>query len=180
LDFSSFRSLKETIMRLMDEDSEIKLAICLDEIDRYILSNPERHILIETLRACSDKYGNRFRVIIAGFMSLYYCLHGKGPYSTSSDPWMRMFTDIRELENLTPINAEAIVREGFSAILGWKFENRAIPQRIVERTGGHPAFVQAFCFKLLELVRIRKDQMVRLPIRILKPHLSLTFKTRSN
>ena len=95
-------------------------------------------------------------------MSLYDCLHGRGPYSTNSDPWMRMFTDNRELENLTPANAEAIVREGFVSILGWKFENQAIPQRIVERTGGHPAFVQQFCLKLLERVRLRKDQTILL------------------
>lgn len=162
IDISSFKSLKETISNLMDNNPEIKLAIFLDEIDRYIQNNKERHILIETLRACSDRYGNRFRVIIAGFMSLYDCLHGKGPYSPNSDPWMRMFTDNRELENLTPSNAEKIVREGFISILGWKFENQAIPQRIVERTGGHPAFVQQFCSILLERVRTRKDKTVLL------------------
>lgn len=73
-----------------------------------------------------------------------------------------MFTDNRELENLTPSNAEKIVREGFISILGWKFENQAIPQRIVERTGGHPAFVQQFCSILLERVRTRKDKTVLL------------------
>lgn len=155
-------SLKEAIVSLMDVDPELKLAFTLDEIDRYIQINSERHILIETLRTCSDTYGNRFRVIIAGFMGLFDCLHGRGPYSTNSDPWMRMFTDNHELENLSPANAEAIVREGFVSILGWKFENQAIPQRIVERTGGHPAFVQAFCLKLLERVRIRGDQTILL------------------
>lgn len=155
-------SLKEALVDLLESDPELKLAIFLDEIDRYIQFNSERHTLIETLRSCSDAYGNRFRVIIAGFMSLYDCLHGRGPYSTNSDPWMRMFTDNRELENLTPANAEAIVREGFVSILGWKFENQAIPQRIVERTGGHPAFVQQFCLKLLERVRLRKDQTILL------------------
>lgn len=162
LDMGSSKSLKEALISLLENDSEFKLAIFLDEIDRYIQYNTERHTLIETLRTCSDTYGNRFRVIIAGFMSLYDCLHGRGPYSTNSDPWMRMFTDNRELENLTPANAEAIVREGFVSILGWKFENQAIPQRIVERTGGHPAFVQQFCLKLLERVRLRKDQTILL------------------
>jgi hypothetical protein len=162
LDMGRSSSLKEVLINKMDSDPEFKLAICLDEIDRYIQFNNERHTLIETLRTCSDTYGNRFRVIIAGFMSLYDCLHGRGPYSTNSDPWMRMFTDNRELENLTPANAEAIVREGFVSILGWKFENQAIPQRIVERTGGHPAFVQQFCLKLLERVRLRKDQTILL------------------
>ncbi len=99
LDMGQSNSLKEALIKLMENDPEIKLAIFLDEIDRYIQFNTERHTLIETLRTCSDTYGNRFRVIIAGFMSLYDCLHGGGPYSTNSDPWMRMFTDNRELEN---------------------------------------------------------------------------------
>lgn len=158
----SKNSLKEAIVSLMDLDPELKLAFSIDEIDRYIQTNSERQTLIETLRTCSDTYGNRFRVIIAGFMGLYDCLHGRGPYSTNSDPWMRMFTDNHELENLSPANAETIVREGFVSILGWKFENQAIPQRIVERTGGHPAFVQAFCLKLLERIRLRGDQTILL------------------
>jgi hypothetical protein len=95
-------------------------------------------------------------------MNLYDCLHGHSPYTPNSDPWQRMFTDNRELENLLPTSAEDIVREGFLSILGWKFENWSIPQRIVEHTGGHPAFVQMFCLKLLERVRARKDQTIRL------------------
>jgi len=154
-------SFKQALVSYMENNPELKLAILLDEVDRYIAVNSKRHTLIEALRTCSDSYGNRFRVLIAGFMNLYDCLHGHGPYTPNSDPWQRMFTDNRELENLTPANAEAIVREGFVSILGWKFANRDIPQQIVMRTGGHPAFVQAFCWKLLERVRLRKDQIIR-------------------
>lgn len=155
-------SFKQALISFLENDPDLKLAILLDEIDRYIVVNSERHTLIEALRTCSDRFGNRFRVIIAGFMNLYDCLHGMGPYTPNSDPWQRMFTDNRELENLTPTSAEEIVREGFVSILGWKFDHWAIPQRIVERTGGHPAFVQAFCLKLLERVRARKDQNIQL------------------
>ena len=153
-------NFKQALVDYMENNPELKVAILLDEIDRYITVNSERHTLIEALRASSDRFGNRFRVIIAGFMNLYDCLHGHGPYTPNSDPWQRMFTDNRELENLTPVNAEEIVREGFVSILGWKFDHWAIPQRIVERTGGHPAFVQMFCFKLLERVRPRKDHII--------------------
>ena len=66
------------------------------------------------------------------------------------------------LENLKPPDAEKIVQEGFLSILGWSFEHRAIPRRIVERTGGHPAFVQYFCLKLQEQVSKRGDQVVTL------------------
>jgi hypothetical protein len=146
----------------LDTTPDLNLVLLLDEIDRYIIDNPKRHVLIETLRALSERYGSRFRVVVAGFMSLFDCLHGRGPYTPTSDPWRRMLNDIGALENLRPASAERIVREGFLDILGWRFENRAIPQRIVELTGGHPAFVQYFCMKLQGRVGRRGDQLIQL------------------
>lgn len=37
-----------------------------------------------------------------------------------------------------------------------------IPERIVQHTGGHPAFVQYFCKKLQELIGKRNDRVIRL------------------
>lgn len=146
----------------LDANPDLNLVLLLDEVDKYIILNPTRHVLIETLRALSDQYGSRFRVVVAGFMSLYDCLQGRGPYTPTSDPWRRMLNDIGPLENLRPASAEQIVREGFIGILGWKLENRAIPQRIVELTGGHPAFVQHFCMRLQQRAGRRGDRLVRL------------------
>lgn len=73
-----------------------------------------------------------------------------------------MLNDPGPLDNLKASQAEQIVTEGFLHILGWKFENRALPQWIVERTGGHPAFVQCFCERLQRRTANRQDQMVRL------------------
>ncbi|RMG38335.1 MAG: hypothetical protein D6732_05405, partial [Methanobacteriota archaeon] len=53
------------------------------------------------------------------------------------------------------------VIEGFENILDWQFESRVIPQRVVQYTGGHPAFVQYFCMKLQERGR-RGDRMLKL------------------
>jgi len=152
-------SFKEAITNYMESNPVLHLAILLDEVDRYIAENPKRHTLIEALRSCSDQFDTRFRVIVAGFMHLYDALQGRGPYTPNSDPWQRMFTNSRELENLSPRYAEQIVREGFVSVLGWEMD-RAIPQRIVEHTGGHPAFVQAFCLKLLERIRARRDHKI--------------------
>ena len=151
---------KRGLMLYMDNHPSQNLVIMLDEVDRYIQVNRERHTLIEALRAASDRYGNRFRIIIAGFMELFDCLSGRGPYTQTSDPWRRMLDNDGPLGNLKSIDAEDIVKEGFQSILGWKLENRAIPQLVVERTGGHPAFVQQFCRKLLEKGRKRGDQLV--------------------
>lgn len=153
---------KPALLQILGNDSEKNLVIMLDEIDRYIQVNNQRHTMIEALRAASDRYGNRFRVIIAGFMELFDCLSGRGPYTQSSDPWRRMLDNGGPLGNLTSVNAEAIVTQGFLEILGWTFEHRSIPQLIVERTGGHPAFVQEFCLKLLERVRDRGDRTIRI------------------
>jgi hypothetical protein len=152
---------KSALLDYLDMFPEKTIVIILDEVDRYIQVNDKRHTMIEAFRAASDRFGNRFRVLIAGFMELFDCLSGRGPYSQTSDPWRRMLDNEGPLGNLTSINAEGIVKEGFLSILGWEFENRAIPQYIVERTGGHPAFVQEFCLKILERVRQRGDCLVR-------------------
>jgi hypothetical protein len=146
----------------LDSDPDDSLVLLLDEADRYISENPSRHLLIEALRSLSQKYRERFRVVVAGFMDLYDCLKGRGPYSPTSDPWQRMFDDIGPLGNLRAESAESIVQRGFREILGWRFENQAIPQYIVERTGGHPAFVQGFCLKLRQCVAARGDRIIRL------------------
>ncbi len=136
------------------------IVFLMDEIDRYIDENHERHLLIETLRNLADRSSGRLRVVVFGFMNLFACLQGRSCYSPASDPWRRMFTEIN-LGNLTPANAETIVHEGFYDVLGWKFDNRAIPQWIVERTGGHPAFVQCFCLKLQHRAGQRDDRIIR-------------------
>ena len=154
--------LKFAIQSFLDDTPKINLVILFDEIDPYIEANPKRHILIETMRSLSERYGSRFRVVISGFMDLYDCLNGRGPYSPASDPWQRMLNASGPLENLRPSKAEEIVKEGFLDILGWSFESRAIPQRIVELTGGHPAFVQEFCLKLQQRVGARGDRKIKL------------------
>ncbi len=156
------KDLKSALFAYFEENPEESIVLILDEIDRYISENRDRHTLIETLRATSDSFEHRFRVIIAGFMELYDCLSGRGPYTPTSDPWGRMLNNMGPLENLKPADAEKIIREGFLSILGWSFEHRAIPRRIVERTGGHPAFVQYFCLKLQEQVGKRGNQIVTL------------------
>lgn len=159
--FLEHGDFKSAIDFYLDTNPDIEVVLMLDEIDKYIVENPTRHTIIETCRAMSDRHPGQFRVIIAGFMKLYDCLQGKSPYTPSSDPWQRMFND-KLLNNLTPENAEGIVKEGFLNILGWEFENRSIPLRIVELTGGHPAFVQALCQRLQEKVGPRNDRIVKL------------------
>jgi hypothetical protein len=158
---NDIEALYQALRKRLDDNPHLKLALILDEIDRYIEANRERHLLIETFRSLSSKYGNRFRIVVAGFMSLYNCLNQRypNPYSSNSDPWVRTF-EKEVLGNLTAENAEHIVREGFLGILGWQFKTRSIPQDIVKRTGGHPAFVQKFCEKVQRRVAQRGDQMI--------------------
>ena len=161
-EYEESKDLKHALLSYFESNPNESIVLILDEIDRYISENRDRHTLVEALRATSDRFEDRFRVIIAGFMELYDCLSGRGPYTPTSDPWGRMLNNIGPLENLKPSDAEKIVQEGFLSILGWNFEHRAIPRRIVERTGGHPAFVQYFCLKLQEQVSKRGDQLVML------------------
>lgn len=161
-EYDESKDLKHALLSYFESNPNESIVLILDEIDRYISENRDRHTLVEALRATSDRFEDRFRVIIAGFMELYDCLSGRGPYTPTSDPWGRMLNNIGPLENLKPSDAEKIVQEGFLSILGWNFEHRALPRRIVERTGGHPAFVQYFCLKLQEQVSKRGDQLVML------------------
>ncbi|MEM6530310.1 MAG: ATP-binding protein, partial [Chloroflexota bacterium] len=151
--------LRYGIQQHLDSNPSVRIVMLLDEVDKYIDHNPKRHLLVETLRTLSERYRERFRVIVAGFMHLYDCMRGGGPYTTTSDPWGRMFNE-KLLGNLSAENAESIVREGFLEVLGWKFQYRLIPQRVVERTGGHPAFVQKFSEKLQDYVAERKAETI--------------------
>lgn len=152
---------KSQMQQYMDARPELSLVLLLDEIDRYIYVNKDRHLLIETLRTLSERYPGRLRLIVSGFMGLYDCLNGAGPYTPTSDPWQRMF-DAKNLGNLEAQDAEEIVREGFANILGWRFKNRTIPQRVIEYTGAHPAFVQKFCLQLQGRVSKRGDKTILL------------------
>lgn len=159
-DIGGVSDFKTAIQELLDSDKKRRIVFLLDEIDRYTHENPERHAFIETLRSISEAYSERFRVIAAGYIDLYECMRGRGPYSPTSDPWQRMFNDLGPLANLRALSAESIVNEGFREILGWSYESRSIPRLIVERTGGHPAFVQHFCSKLQERVAKRQDRRI--------------------
>jgi hypothetical protein len=161
LEVDGIDDFKTAIQDYMDQSPNANLVILLDEIDRYIEENRQRHILIEALRSLADKYAGRFRVVVAGFMRLYECLNGRGPYTPTSDPWQRMFNKDKPVENVRANSAEKIVREGFLDILGWEFENRGIPQIIVEKTGCHPAFVQRFCDLLQSRVTLRGNRIIR-------------------
>jgi hypothetical protein len=152
---------KVAIQNYMERFPGDNLVIFLDEIDRYIEENRRRHILIEALRSLADQYAGHFRVVVAGFMRLYECLDGRGPYTPTSDPWQRMFNKDKPVKNVRAVSAEKIAREGFLDILDWEFANRGIPQLIVERTGCHPAFVQRFCDILQSRVALRGDRVIR-------------------
>ena len=152
---------KVAVQSHLSQHPDARLVLLLDEIDKYIIHNPERHLFIEALRSLTEIHGGRFRAIVAGFMELYDCMQGRGPYSATSDPWRRMFNDLGPLTNLKAMSAEKIVQEGFLNILGWEFEERAIPRLIVERTGGHPAFVQFYCLRLQSIVGQRGDNVIR-------------------
>lgn len=159
LEQESVDSFLRVIHEYLDENPQISICLLLDEIDRYIEVN-ERHLIVEAFRSLSDQYERRFRVIFAGFMSLYSCLRGNSHYQPTSDPWIRMVRDEGPLGNLQAANAEKIVKEGFREVLGWEFESDTIPLRIVEKTGGHPAFVQYFCSRLQKLVGERGSQKI--------------------
>jgi hypothetical protein len=150
------------VQRKLDDEPDLRIVLLLDEVDRYIEHNHDRHRIVEIMRDLSDQNGGRFRIVMAGFMEFFNCLVGRGPYSDSNDPWRRMMNNDGPLGNLRAEDAEEIVKEGFLNILGWEFEHPMIPERIVQRTGGHPAFVQYFCKKLQELVSKRNDRAIRL------------------
>jgi len=95
--------LRFKLEEYLDSDETVRIALLLDEIDRYISANPDRHLLIETLRSLSQRYKERFRVIVTGYMELYDCLHLRGPYTETSDPWARTF-EKKLLNNLTAEN----------------------------------------------------------------------------
>src|SRR5690606_3393241 len=151
---------KQLLQEFLETKKDERIWFLFDEIDNYITANRHKHLLIEVFRTLANLYGH-FRVIVAGFMALYDCMEGRGPYTPISDPWPRMFKK-EHIGNLRPENAEQIVREGFLNVMGWTFKSRSIPQRVVEYTGGHPAFVQDFCRHIHLNVGQREDRSITL------------------
>jgi hypothetical protein len=148
---------KNALVKHMELHSEKNLVLLIDEIDYYLKENKEQFTVLEPLRACSEIFGSRFRVIISGATKLYSFLKERG----QSDTWRRMFKPLEPLGNLKTHDAEKIVEEGFISILGWHFEDDVIPRLIIEHTGGHPAFVQNFCSKLLNFVRDQNRRIIK-------------------
>lgn len=48
------------VQRKLDDEPDLRIVLLLDEVDRYIEHNPDRHIIVEIMRDLSDQNGGRF------------------------------------------------------------------------------------------------------------------------
>jgi hypothetical protein len=144
----SLSEFKKQMTAFFVENPDARVAIFLDEIDRYIKARNEDgqpHDLIHILRSLHQEQHGRCRFIIAGFVEMWKQLKVKGGIPGSETPWFNFMQDNGPLESLPSDDAQSIVRLGFQNELGMKLASDAIPRQVVEYTTGHPAFVQKFC-----------------------------------
>jgi hypothetical protein len=148
---NSLSDFKTLLSSYLHDHPDIKVVILLDEVDRYIKARDDLgqpHDLIHVLRGLYQQNNGQLRFILAGFLELWRQLHGKGKIAGQETPWFNFVSHSKTLEGLDSNDAQIIVKQGFQQELGIRLATPSIPRLVVEKTTGHPAFVQKFCERL--------------------------------
>ena len=146
-------------IKLCDELSEHNIAILIDEMDNYIAASHnmygDEYPLARNLRSVAqDAPSNKLKIVYAGFKKLFEVSEMKETQDLNY-PFKQFLTRIKDLNMLNTSETDEIVENGFRKTLGIDYAP-SVPRKIYEITGGHPAFVQEFCSRLLE--RFEKRQ----------------------
>lgn len=140
-------------MKRMRDMYKGQIVLFLDEID-YLLEKDREHgyELVRALRTCFEEKSCRF--LCAGFrlarkeMAEANALYADTPFNFTTPLNVGNFT-LGETEDVVKIPMES---------LGVGFTKRnAVIKRIYEETGGHPNFVQYYCWVLIKDLDKRED-----------------------
>jgi hypothetical protein len=134
----------ERLMRDYLEPSHRKVVVLIDEIDDLIAQDEHNEYqLFETFHNLSNDYGERCRFIFAGYRDLArHCM--------DSNTRFRNFVETIKLGNLSELHAKLLIEDPLVNELGFKFDDGALVDRIVQITGCHPNYIQVFCKELSE------------------------------
>jgi hypothetical protein len=137
-----------------------RVAVLIDEVDRYIEASRNAHgpsafPLARILRGVSSQNPDVFKVVYAGFKQLYFEVNIR-PNPDNAYPFKNFLTPLREdFGDLNSDKVEQLLRMAFEDMLGISLDP-GVARLVKEKTSGHPAFVQEFGRQLLEIVERRR------------------------
>jgi hypothetical protein len=139
--------------------------IIIDEFDQYVnevdkayLKNNETndYPFITVLRDLKNQHNN-FKLVISGFMTLYYKLNDEIPgLAKSKNPWVGFFNQL-PINVLTQEEAKALIYK-LDEELDLEFENKELPHYILRKTSRQPAYIQYFLRRLVNRISQRVTQ----------------------
>jgi hypothetical protein len=147
-----------------------RVAVLIDEADRYIQASRLRHgdssdsfPLMRVLRGIQLDNGQNFKVVCAGFKQLYYELNIR-PNQDSAYPFKNFLTPLdKAVGDLSSDQVEELLRIAFSEMLGVVLDP-SVARLVKKKTSGHPAFVQMFGRQLLEILDHRRKTAGKLVV----------------
>lgn len=163
LHLASPQTLEEFSTIMQQACNERRIAVLIDEMDRYIVRSSAVHgrdafPLARELRGLSQSDSTqRFKLVYAGFKRLYYEVeirHSEDPSYPFKNILQPITKDFRDFELHEVI---MLMKLGFDEMLGVTWDV-TVPRLITTKTSGHPAFVQRFCELLLERLSHRRQQ----------------------
>lgn len=142
-------------IKLKSYIEEHHIAILIDEMDRYIKSSNSKYQneypLISSIRSVAqDDNKNNLKVVFAGFKELYKVCELQDTRDERF-PFKQFLSKINNLKMLETKETEELLTKGFIHTLGVNFDPE-VPRIVNDYTGGHPAFIQEFCSRLIDLL----------------------------
>ena len=151
------------------ENNNNNVWIIIDEFDRYLMevdkaydkaNSQNNYPFITVLRDLINQHGN-FKLIICGFMNLYYKLNQEIPgLEKSMNPWKGLVAS-QAINVLTMEEAKSLVYK-LDEELDLEFENKDLPYYIIRKTSLHPAYIQYFLRRLINMISERITQKDRI------------------
>ncbi len=147
-----------------------RVAVLIDEADRYIQASRIRHgdssdsfPLMRVLRGIQLDKKENFKVVCAGFKQLYYELNIR-PNQDSAYPFKNFLTPLEKaVGDLSSDQVDELLRIAFADMLGVALDP-SVARLVKKKTSGHPAFVQMFGRQLLEILDHRRKTTTKLTV----------------
>ena len=140
--------VQNAIRRIMAQDKNRRVLILLDEVDAFLAADSQQGFrVVSELKTIMDATGRRFKVVLAG-------LNRVDRYSYIPNQPLAHLGRPEVVGPLDPADGLELVCTPLQ-VLGFRFDDRAIPLRILSITNHHPGLVQLFCSKLVDNLRQR-------------------------
>jgi len=130
------------LRRHMDQHSDLRLLILLDEADDFLAQDAKQGFrLVIELKKLMEQTNRHVKVVFAGLNSVQYQRYPNQPFAHLGNPI--------EVGPLEPASAYELISQPMSDI-GFRFENDAAILKVLSYTNHHPGLIQYFCDELVK------------------------------